>query len=25
VRRLKGAEHVDHYDFDTNFNPFLLR
>jgi queuosine precursor transporter len=25
VRRLKEAEGVDHYDFDTNFNPFVLR
>src|ERR1700739_3124310 len=25
VRRLKEAEQVDHYDFDTNFNPFLMR
>ena len=25
VRRLKEAEGLDHYDYDTNFNPFLLR
>jgi uncharacterized integral membrane protein (TIGR00697 family) len=25
VRFLKRAEGVDHYDYDTNFNPFLLR
>jgi hypothetical protein len=25
VRNLKEAERVDHYDDDTNFNPFLLR
>jgi uncharacterized integral membrane protein (TIGR00697 family) len=24
VRFLKGAEGVDHYDHDTNFNPFLV-
>ncbi|MBA2653359.1 MAG: queuosine precursor transporter [Tatlockia sp.] len=24
VRYLKKVEHVDHYDFHTNFNPFLL-
>jgi queuosine precursor transporter len=22
---LKHAERVDHYDYGTNFNPFLLR
>jgi uncharacterized integral membrane protein (TIGR00697 family) len=25
VRFLKRAEVVDHYDYDTNFNPFLVR
>jgi uncharacterized integral membrane protein (TIGR00697 family) len=25
VRFLKRAEAVDHYDYDTNFNPFLVR
>ena len=25
VRFLKRAEGVDHYDYDTNFNPFLVR
>jgi queuosine precursor transporter len=25
VRFLKNAESVDHYDYGTNFNPFLLR
>jgi queuosine precursor transporter len=25
VRFLKDAEGVDHYDYDTNFNPFLVR
>ena len=25
VRLLKRAEAVDHYDYDTNFNPFFLR
>jgi queuosine precursor transporter len=25
VAFLKRAEAVDHYDYDTNFNPFLMR
>lgn len=25
VRFLKRAEAIDHYDYDTNFNPFLVR
>jgi hypothetical protein len=25
VRFLKSAESVDYYDYDTDFNPFLLR
>jgi hypothetical protein len=25
VRFLKRTEAVDHYDIDTNFNPFLVR
>jgi hypothetical protein len=24
VKRLKQTEHVDHYDYETNFNPFHL-
>jgi queuosine precursor transporter len=24
VRFLKRSEAVDHYDYDTNFNPFLV-
>jgi len=25
VKFLKRAEEVDHYDYDTNFNPFQVR
>jgi len=25
VRYLKRAEGVDHYDYETDFNPFLVR
>jgi len=25
VRLLKQAENLDHYDYDTNFNPFVIR
>ena len=25
VRKLKSAEGVDYYDYDTNFNPFIIR
>jgi queuosine precursor transporter len=25
VRRLKAAEGIDYYDYDTNFNPFIIR